>query len=249
MFFSAPYEYPPCGVFSWGHLVLFVITAGAIAAGLVALRRAEAHTVRRVVRISTAVLWALEAAKIAFVLTCTSHTLNDFIPLYYCSIVLYAGALSSLGRGVWRRMGDTFLATGGIVGGASFLCFPSTSLPRYPLVHFISWHSFLLHGLMVFLGLLLLTRGVYRARLSDVRWCALLVTVVCAAAFAINLPTGANLMFISRDFPGTPVHLIFVLTGPLFPIVMWLGQAFLPFLSVFAVLRLCRRTEETSLVK
>ena len=239
MFFAKPYQYTPCGMYSAGHLVLFLVTVSAVALGLYASRRMDEARVRRTVRAVTVLRWVMEVAKILFVLAVTeSRNPNDFLPLYYCSLVLYAGALSSLGRGVWRLLGDAFLATGGVVGGACFLVVPNTSLPRYPAFHFISFHSFILHGLMVYLGLLLLVRGVYRIRLRDIRYPAGVVSVMCVLAFAFNTfynrahpeNPSANLMFLSLDFPGTPVSILYRITGPIFPIAMWLIQAFGPFL-------------------
>ena len=247
MFFSLPYEYTPCGMYSVGHLLLFLVTALCVAAGLYLARHFDEARVRRTVRVVTALLWGLEVAKILFVLLVTKSTNpNDFVPLYYCSLILYAGLLSSLGRGVWQKIGDSFIATGGIVGGACFLVVPNTSLPRYPAVHFIAFHSFILHGLMVYLGLLLLMRGVYRIVLRDIRYCAGLVSTMCLLAYLFNLVwdrlcpdrAWANLMFMSKDFPGTPVSILYRLTGPLFPIFMWLIQAFLPYLFFVGLQRL-----------
>lgn len=262
MFFAKPYEYEPCGMYSIGHLVLFLLTALAIAGGLYASRHMDEARVRRTVRIVTVLLWVLEVAKILFVLIVTeSRNPNDFLPLYYCSLILYAGAISSLGRGLWRALGDAFIATGGLFGGACFLIVPNTSLPRYPMLHFISLHSFLLHGLMVYLGLLLLMRGVYRIRLREIVYPAGIVSVMCVLAYTFNTvynhthpqsPT-ANLMFMSLDFPGTPVSLLYHITGPVFPIAMWLIQAFGPFLLLcgmqalvryFRQLRTARATRE-----
>ncbi len=258
MFFSLPFEYPPCGLFTRGHAVLLLVTALLVAGGLYAARNADARTVRRIVRISTALLWVLELVKILFVLFRTgSRNPNDFVPLYYCSLVLYAGLFSSVGKGWVRRVGDVFLATGGLIGGACFLCCPNTSLPRYPMLHFISLHSFLLHGLMVFLGLLLLLRGVVRLSSRDVIYCAGLVSAMCVAALAFNCiysavtgTEGANLMFMSRDFPGTPVHLLYVLAGKAFPVAMWLLQAFVPYYAVYgAVMLLAKRKKDSGKIK
>lgn len=247
MFFSSPYVYPPCGLYTVGHLVLFLVTSLLVATGLVLTRKASAHTVRNIVRVVTVLLWALEIAKILFVLFVTlSRNPNDFIPLYYCSLVLYAGLFASVGKGRVAHLGDVFLATGGIVGGVCFLICPNTSLPRYPLFHFISFHSFILHGLMVFLGLLLLLHRVYRPKMRDMGYYAGLVSGICAAAYAFNTvydtvmhTESANLMFLSHNFPGTPIDIMYRLTGVLFPIAMWLVQATVPFLAVLLLYLLC----------
>ena len=243
MFFSLPYAYPPAGLYTGAHFLLLGVTLTLVAAGLYAARHADEKTVRRIVRISVAVLWALEVCKILFVLLVTrSRNPNDFVPLYYCSLTLYAGLFSAVGRSFWRRLGDVFLATGGLVGGLSFLLCPNTSLPRYPAFHFISFHSFLLHGLMVFLALLLLLRMRLDLSLSDIRYPAGLVSVLCVVAYVFNAvydrvsgQTVANLMFVSKDFPGTPIAFLYRISGPLFPVFMWAIQSFCPYLTVFGL--------------
>lgn len=243
MFFCPPYAYTPCGMYTVGHLVLFLVAVIGVAAGLYLARGLDARRIRTVIRAVTALLWVLELAKILFVLLVTkSNNPNDFIPLYYCSLILYAGLFSSVCKGVLQKIGDIFIATGGVAGGICFLICPNTSLPRYPAVHFISFHSFLLHGLMIFLGLLLLTHGIYRIRLGDIKYCAGLVSVMCAVAYAFNLlwdhlhpdRAWANLMFMSKDFPGTPVSILYHAVGAFFPVLMWLIQAFVPFLLFVA---------------
>ena len=90
---------------------------------------------------------------------------------------------------------------------------------------------------MVFMGLALLITGSVRLCLCDIIPYGIIVLAVCAAAFAVNIPCGSNLMFISRNFPGTPIELIYnACPGILFPIVMCLGQATLPFLAVYLLL-------------
>jgi hypothetical protein len=243
-----------CGLFSAGHWGLLLITVAFIVLGLYFARNMSEKKVRLTVRIVTAVLWALEVAKIIFVVVVNKETNpNHFIPLYYCSLILYAGLFSSLGRGWVQRIGDVFISTGGIIGGMCFMLLPTTSLPRYPMLHFISFHSFLLHGLMVFLGILMLMRGVCKLQAKDVYYCSGLISTMCVLATTFNIfwdannppdPEngifGANLMFMSQDFPGTPVSLLYQwLDGPpLFSICMWLFQAFIPFFAVFAVYKL-----------
>ena len=242
MFFCPPYSVEPSGLFSVGHLVLFAVTVTLIAIGLRLSRGMSDRRVHIAIREITVVLWALEVIKILFVLQVTkSRNPNDYVPLYYCSLMLYAGLFSSLGKGWLRKMGDVFISTGGLVGGACFLIIPNTSLPRYPAFHFVSLHSFLLHGLMVYLGLLMLRR--YRPVIKDLKYCAVLISAMCAVALAFNFiwdrthPTQAvaNLMFMSKDFPGTPITVLYRLTGPFFSLFMWLIQAFLPFLGVWGL--------------
>lgn len=245
-FFAPPDMGMPAGLFGVAHWLFLAITLAVIFKALRATCGMDARDVRRIIRVATLALWILEALKIAFVLLVVdTRNPNEYVPLYYCSITLYAGALSSLSRGVLRRVGDVFLATGGLVGGAVFLLVPLTSLSRYPAFHLISLHSFVLHGVMVYLGLLILARGVYRVRLRDILYNVVPVSVTCAVALLYNAvydaahPAApiANLMFISKDFPGTPISFFYHLCGPFYPMALWLVQAFLPFLLVYGIQR------------
>lgn len=240
-FFAVRGTRASAGLWSRGHVLLLTVTLLLVALGLYLSRRMGAQAVRRTLRVATVTLLALEAVKILFVLLVNgSRDPNDFVPLYYCSIILYAGVFSSFFEGRVRFLGDCFIATAGLVGGAVFLLFPTSTLPHYPAWHLLSLHSFLLHGLMVYLGLLLLLRGVYRPVLRDIVYPAALISVCCAAALAFNLVYDAcvqapvaNLMFLSKDFPGTPVSLIYRITGVFFTPFMWVTQAFCPFLAVW----------------
>ena len=259
MFFCLPYATEPCGMYTPGHLALFLMTVLLIGAGLYLCRSMDEAKVRTVIRAVTALLWGLEIWKILFVLIVTgSRNPNDFVPLYYCSLVLYAGLFSSFGKGALRRFGDVFLATGSLIGGTCFLFFPSTSLPRYPFIHLISFQSFLLHGAMVFVGLLMLLRRVYRITLRDIWSCAILVGATGVISYVFNFiwnkthPTQliqTNLMFVSNNFTGCPVDLYGFLGPVVYPIFMIAVQAFGPFLLVYWGVLLCRFLQEKKLNK
>ena len=95
--------------------------------------------VKEIIKKSTIVLWILEIIKIIFNFAIGNWVNpNNYIPLYYCSIILYAGLLSGWGKGVLKKVGDVFISTGAIIGGLFFLFCPNTSLPAYPMFHFIS---------------------------------------------------------------------------------------------------------------
>ncbi len=233
-------KYPPAGIYSLAHFIFLLCSALLIASGLTFLKnsREPKKLIRKINKHLTVLLWVLELIKIAYNLISGSKgNLNSYIPLYYCSIVLYAGIMSSFCRGRIQHAGDVFLCTGAIVGGCCFLIMPLTSLPNYPALHFISIQSILLHTIMVFMGLALIMTDSVRLRHRDVIPYAIIVLVICAAALAVNLRFGSNLMFISQNFPGTPIEYIYNLCpGALFTVIMCVGQATVPFYAVWLLL-------------
>lgn len=69
--------------------------------------------------------------------------------------------------------------------------------------------------------------------LSDIKYFASLVGIVCLLAYMINKKFGSNLMFISQNFPGMPIEIIYNLTGKLYTLVMSVAQMTLPFYIVY----------------
>ena len=79
---------------------------------------------------------------------------TGLLPLDTCSIVMYAGLISGFGKGKLKKMADSWLSTGSIVGGFATMLFLN-AFKYYPFFSFGAFYSMIWHFLMVFLGLLL----------------------------------------------------------------------------------------------
>ena len=236
MFFARPNEYEPCGIFTTKHFLLIILTIVAISIALKKTIHKSKEEIHKIIKNLTIVIWILEFVRIGFnIYIGNINNVNECLPLYYCSLLLYAGLMSSFGKGKIKRIGDVFLATGGIIGGIVFIIMPTTSLPTYPMLHFISLHSFLYHGTMVYIGLLINATNYIELELKDIIYFAELVGGICIIALIVNNIFDGNLMFISKDFPGTPLTILYHLTGKLFTPVMIVTQMTLPFLVVYWV--------------
>lgn len=233
MLFARPGKFEPCGMFTKGHFELILITVVWIIIALKNTMNKTKEEVGKIIKRCTIIMWILEIIMISFkISTGGIKNLNNYVPLYYCSLLLYAGLLSSFAKGKLKRVGDVFLATGGIIGGIVFMILPTTSLPAYPMLHIVSLHSFLYHGTMIYLGLLINITHYIELNASDIRYYAALVGIVCILAYIINKIFDSNLMFISKNFPGTPLEILYNITGPFFTIVMSVAQMTLPFYIV-----------------
>ena len=236
MLFAYPGEYEPCGLFTIYHFKLIIITIIGIAIALKKTINKSKEDVKKIIKRCTIVMWLFEIIVISFKL-CTGDikNVNNYVPLYYCSLLLYAGALASFAKGTLKRVGEVFLATGGIIGGIVFIIFPTTSLPSYPILHFVSLHSFLFHGIMVYLGILINATQYIELKASDIKYYAGLVGIVSVLAFIINNIFDSNLMFISKNFPRTPIEYIYKFTGPFFTPVVSIAQMTLPFYVIYGI--------------
>ena len=237
--FVPPGTYEPCGLFGVEHLILLLASAALITTALYFSRRMSFPQIRKTIWICTVILWIFEIIKIVFNLIVNGpDEPNHYIPLYFCSLTLYCGFMSAFGKGFVKRCGDTFLAVGSIIGGIMFLLCPNTSLPMYPFFHYITFQSFLYHSIMIYLGILVIMRGYVVLRAKDQIPYG---TVVRVVAYLVNSVLGTNLMFVSDNFPGTPVELVYRFTGRLFPLCMILIHIVPPFWVMYGISRLVEK--------
>jgi len=196
----------------------------------------EKENIKTTIRRTTIFLWILEIIKIIF--NIKNHgfsAVNKYVPLYFCSLILYAGIFSGYCKGTLKKMGDVFLSTGGIIAGLIFLVYPLTSLTSYPAIHFISIHSFVLHGIMVYIGMLMLITKYNTIEKRDIIYYSAIIVIISGVAYVVNLKCDSNLMFISQNYPGTYIEIIYNNTGKFFTLFMTIAQATMPFYTVYGI--------------
>lgn len=228
--FSNVGDYKPCGIFTIGHFILIGITVVSI---WIALKyTCNKDKVHKIIKNITIVICILEVFKIIFnIMQNSIYAVNTYVPLYYCSMLIYAGLLSSFGKGVLKKVGEVSLASGGIIGGIVFIIYPSTSLPIYPAFHIMSIHSFLFHGVMIYLGILVNKTKYVELKKKDIIYFASLIGIMSVIALIVNKLCNGNLMFISNNLPGTPIEILYNVTngGILYSFIMIISQMTIPF--------------------
>ena len=241
MFFKSANEVTPCGMFSIEHFVLLTITLACVAITLKHTKNMEKEKIKKLIRKTTIFLWILEIIKIIFnIKNYGVNQVNKYVPLYFCSLILYTGILSGFCKGTLKKMGDVFLSTGGIIAGLIFLIYPLTSLTSYPALHYISLHSFALHGIMVYIGMLMLITKYTTIEKMDIIYYSAIIVIISGIAYIVNLKFDSNLMFISQNYPGTYIEIIYNNTGRFFTLFMTIAQATMPFYIVYGIYSLVK---------
>lgn len=239
MFFSKQGEYPACGLFSLGHILSVTFLLIVVAVSLYFLRKTKHETVKKLIKISAIIFAVLEVIKIIYrIVTTGISEVNTWMPLYFCSIMIYASFMAGFFKGKAEIVGLSFLSTGGIVGGFCFLIMPTTSLPQFPLFHFLSFHSLIYHAYFLFLGFLIIITGYFKPKLSHFSWYAIITGIVTLIAFIVNVSFKANLMFLSSPFNLKILELIYNFSHVLYMIVIVLVQVIAPFFVITLPLEL-----------
>ncbi len=155
------------------------------------------HKDERVLRTVFAVVWAFlvvfEITKIVWE-TYTGKTVNfewgGVLPLYPCSIFMYAMPFAVWGKGWVRYAACGYVCTLGLVGGAINFVYPANILSNYSCISFAGFHTFTYHGTMVTCALLMLLSGYHSFKRADRFWHLILPSapflIMSIAANAVN---------------------------------------------------------------
>ena len=162
-FFCKENEYEPVGMFSIGQIVTLIIFLLIVAFCAYKCRKIGKDKTIFLTKIIAIVVTVLEIIKITIAfINGEGDKLDHWVPLYFCSMFIYAAWLAGYAKGKIADLGRAFVGTGGIIAGLSFLIFPTTSFTMYPLFHYFCMYSMVYHSLMVFLGITYLLNGVVK---------------------------------------------------------------------------------------
>lgn len=165
----------------------------------------------RQLRWAFGVLWVLvtvlELVKILWE-TCAGArvelNLVGILPLYPCSIFIYAMPFAVWGKGYVRRAACGYVCSLGLLGGAINFVYPANVLSNYSCVSFAGMHTLFYHGTMVFCAVTMLISGYHRYS-GIQKWWELLVPavpalIVSVVANIVNFsPVDSDYMFFKLE--------------------------------------------------
>lgn len=231
------------GLWTWQHLLFFLCAIGLLWLLLFLYHRFWIKKERKVLIVFSSLLWIFEIIKICYVIFYLGDfkVINDWVPLYFCSLILYASILSAYGKGMVRHLGDSFLFYGGIVSGLAFLCYPSSSLAIYPFLSFRTLHSLFYHVISVFLGVMIVWKGYFVPRHKDILPYLIFTYSSALVAYIVNLLCDSNFMFIREPWSIVPLQWIENVVGPLYPFVIATGQNIGTFYISFGIYQIIKK--------
>lgn len=193
------------------------------------------------------VLWvgltALEMVKIVWE-SCTGAVVAvnwvGILPLYPCSIFMYAMPFAIWGKGNVRRAAQGYVCSLGLLGGLVNFVYPANILGSYSCFSFAGMHTFFYHGGMVLCALTMLLSGEHQY--TGIRkWWELILPAapflaVSVAANLVNFsPVNADYMFFKLEsFIFAPIGA--VLPHPAAVVITYIGYLLihaLPYLPSF----------------
>ena len=214
-YFWYTYHDLPDGVgftyFDGKHLTALALTAAGILLSCLLFRQLSAKGQDRMLK-STALLTIIgEAARDAFLFRIGRMGM-EYLPLHLCSLAIavylaHAFMKDSPLRSALGELSYCLL----LPGSLSALLFPNWT--AYPMLTFMSLHSFLWHALLVLYPILLLIGGRIRPVLRHWWYPVVFLLLVTPPVYLFDALTGYNYMFVLYPLAGTPLEWLYDLMG------------------------------------
>ncbi|WP_300696694.1 YwaF family protein [uncultured Clostridium sp.] len=235
------YEY--CGMFSLGHMVLFLISIFLLIILLFISKNITVHDVEILTKIMAVIITILEGMKIYFNLYWGYKNINSWLPISYCSIFIYALWLSAYGKEKLKEIGDSFITGCSVVAGGAYLLFPSTSLTEYPVWHFLCIYSMFFHTMMVYFGMIYIKNEIIKLDITGFKKYLKIFLFFSIIAIFLNESFGTNFMLLSRPFkiPVPVIHKLYNLYPRIYTILVFVIYLFVPYFTTRFFIRILNK--------
>ncbi len=186
-------------LYSWQHLLwLAGITFGAICLVMIA-RHLAPQNFRRLLQGLAWGIVVLETLKLG-ILCGTGQFRPSYIPLELCGISIVLELFATYCHNPFLL---ECLYSLSLPGACLALLFPNWN--KLPLWNYFCLNSFLLHGLLVWIPILLLANGELHPSWKRLPFCFWCIWLACIPISWINGKLGTNFFFLERASKGSPL--------------------------------------------
>jgi hypothetical protein len=152
----------PGTLFTPMHFVFSLIFIGIVALACIRCRKIGEGKLKTVFAVLWAFLVVFEITKIVWESVCgkvVSFEWGGILPLYPCSIFMYAMPFAIWGKGIVRKAACGYVCTLGLLGGLINFVYPANVLSNYSCLSFAGFHTLIYHGSLVFCAIAMLMSG------------------------------------------------------------------------------------------
>ncbi len=225
------------GLFNLTHLLYVIVFFALLSLALYRSRGMTDKVFRRLYLAVAVGVTVGEGVKIALRIF-KNQWIDSWIPLYFCSLFLFAVWLPYSRHRPLKRAGYAYMTMGGIPAAICFTLYPSTSLALFPLFHPSTIYSGVFHFAMLYLGIMLLLRGEYRPEWRDGGPYFLFILFFAIPSVILNRVYGTNCLFLRHAFKLPFLEPIIALSPYLYMALAFLAQSVLIFLVPCGLTRL-----------
>lgn len=235
-FFAPADSSTALGMYSSGYFITLFIVLCIITIALIRLKNLEHKKVEQI--IFGIGLFCLITEIIKMVFTGITYGIEnvEWIPLYFCSCFIFTTFMALSKNALIRRTGECFLFYGGLIGSCAFFCYPSACIPVYPLFHFMTIRTFIYHGSMLFISLLVIETGYFVPEVKkDFIKYSIFLGIVSILAYTSNCLFHKNFMYMSEPLAISISMGLYNLVPHLYPFIFMILQLVVPFFISYGI--------------
>lgn len=218
---SGPYS--NCIDYTIWYIMFALLTVGLIV--LLNMKKSQ-----KAVKISLIVFWAIavlaDIIKIIVSVTTDGFVLTGSLPLYICSIFMYAMPFAIWGKGKVKDAAATFVCTIGLFGVFMNYVIPSVTV-NHSLLSFWGLHTTIYHSMLIITPFVMLCTGYHKIKIKDFGWAFLGFVALTIAVVLVDYIIKADYMYF-RTGETTQLGIVMNIasaTGFFWPVLMYVGYA------------------------
>lgn len=196
--------------FDSDHLLLMLCVAVAIHTGLRIVKKQTPEQAERTVKRAAVAVPVVEGIHTIWLYLCGQTNWVKLLPLHLCAMQSFFIPLAVFSKNKVLR---EFVYCTSILGGICAIVFPVGVAETYPMIHFQTIQTMVLHGLLIFVPLALIVSGQFMPDKKNYGKVVLVLLCAATVAAGVDFATGENYMFLNYAPLGTPLFLIFKLFG------------------------------------
>lgn len=229
------------GMFSLDHLFFTIIGVCTIVILFLLTYKKSNQEINKIIKIIFFIVTILEILKIIWnFLVRDNIVLNNWVPLYFCSLFIYASGMYAFGKGIIKKIGLLWIVYGQLIGGIVFVFYPSSSIGIQPFFHVLTFHSLIYHVITAYVGIILIYKNINYLTFKDIKLYAITILSVELFVYLFNIIFDANMMFLNNPGVVSPLALVQKIFKSFYPLAVGIVQCFATFLMSFGIIKLLK---------
>lgn len=229
------------GLFTINHLLFIVLSLILVGTLIFFSLKLNINQIKKQIKIIGLIIILFEIIKIIYMIR-ENRSMNDYVPLYYCSLLIYFLILIYFKNKKLQQIGYSLIMYYGLVPALAFIFYPITAINFHPLISFDSLHSLGYHSLMLYLSLIIMIKRIHLFNFKDLRIFLLSTLSMCLIAYIVNDIYGTIFMFINQA-PNDNQILVLLesIVGIFYPIFIALFQTIGSFIASYFICKIIQK--------
>jgi len=229
------------GLFTINHLLFVGLSLILVGLLIFLSLKLNNYQIKKQIKIIGLIIILLEIIKITYMII-DKRSPNDYVPLYYCSLLIYFLFLLYFKNEKIESVGYSLIMYYGLVPAIVFIFYPITAINFHPLISFDSLHSLIYHSLMLYLSLIIMIKKVSLVNFKDIKFYLISTLSLCLIAYLVNAKFDTFFMYINKaPFDNPILVLLESIVGVFYPIVVALFQTLGSFIVSYVLYKIIQK--------